>query len=1472
MAAPDPSALAVFHPLIRRWFEAEIGAPTDIQHSAWTAIARGEHCLITAPTGSGKTLSAFLWALDRLISGAWPADGLRVIYVSPLKALNNDIQRNLLRPLEALQRVFHDAETPFPEIRVLTRSGDTPQRERQAMARRPPEILVTTPESLNLLLSSPKARGILTGVRTVILDEIHAVAGTKRGTHLITAVDRLVPLAGEFQRIALSATVRPLEAVAEFVGGYTLQTANGEAEYKARPVSILRSASTKRYDAEVCFPHDTLYEPDGGPRWEALAAALKQVIARNRSTLIFAISRRMCERLTLYLNEGEDNLIAYAHHGSLSLEIRRLVEQKLKDGALSAIVATNSLELGIDVGTLDEVILVQAPLSVAGAVQRVGRAGHQVGAISRAALYPIHAHDLIELSAMALAIRTQDIEEIRTVPAPLDVLAQVLVSMTGVETWNLDELYNVVRSSTPYRHLPRASFDRVVQMLAGRYAGSRIRALQSVVSLDAVDNTVRGQAAGLQVLYRSGGTIPDRGYFNLRRQDTKARIGELDEEFVWERSLGDTFIFGTQAWSVRQITHNDVLVLPGNPNRSMPPFWKGEGIPRSDHFSNRIGEFLEEADRRLEDPAWRAELIRDVPMNDSGANALIEYLRQQRAASGSPLPHRHHVLIERCMDYRRGVEHPQLILHTLWGVPVNRPLTIALAQALTDRYGGHPEVFCDNNAIVMPLYDGMPDPFDLVTPDNVESLLRVRLEQTGFFGARFRENAARALLLPRDAFGQRMPLWMTRVRSKKLLDAIAQYPDFPILAETWRTCLQDEFALDRLKTLLQEIRNGVTRVTHAETTMPSPFSKSVMWQQTNSFMYRDDQPEAPVHSRLSDDVLAEVVHSADLRPQIDPALAESFEQKLQRIYPGYAPTTPGEMLDWVKERQFLPWPEWEVLLRAITRDAEVPAAEIVNGSAAKLLLILDQHEQILGVGAMEFGARLRAFFGDHVVFRNFETRADVDAASPESPDLTFAEWLAEWLRFYGPASEAQLAVSVPVPAEMLTQALTELVDSKAVVAGQLLRGGGAVEFCDTENFESLLRIARSAARPAHAPLPAAKLPLFLATWQGIARATGESSDAPRAAETLFGFPAPVELFESDYLAARIPDYKPAVLDEWITASGLLWVGAADRRVFLAPRGTLDLFGVYVDRAGDQRASLLPGRVGRYTFGELMDHAGVGSGELTQRLWEDVWRGNVTSDSFAPVRVGIRTRFRARTVDAPLQRGRRSAFRAWKATRSFDGNWFAVPRAPAPTDALEAAELESERARLLLDRYGIVFRELLERELAPLQWASVFRAFRRLELAGECVAGSFFDGIAGVQFASPAAVQRMHTVLPDEAVYWINATDPISPCGLRIERMGEELPARLKTTRLIYRGSKLAIVVRKSGKELDMHYDPNDPALTECLEALRIVLHRDSTHRSGVGVDAINSVASLKSEYLDALRVYFSVIGDARRITLYPKRA
>jgi len=640
----DP--LSRFHPIIAQWFHDRYKQPTDIQDQAWRLIQSNRHVLVTAPTGSGKTLAAFLWAIHQLATATEPLGHTRILYVSPLKALNNDIQRNLLQPLDELKACFRQGGEEFPNIRVLTRSGDTPFEERRHMLRRPPEVLITTPESLNLLLASPRARAILSTIRSLILDEIHAVFDSKRGTYLMTAVERLVLLAGEFQRIALSATINPLDTVAAFVGGYQLKGSHTAPEYVKRDIAIVSSRSAKAYDIRVRYPLETDPRPGSESIWDALVNAFKTKIGQNRSSLVFVNNRRLCEKIALKLNRNEPEPLAYAHHGSLSREIRQTVESRLKAGRLKAIVATNSLELGIDIGPLEEVFLVQSPPSMSAAIQRIGRAGHRVGQVSRGSLYPTHARDFLEAAVLAQHLPEQSIEPKQPVHAPLDVLAQVIVAMTGVDTWDVDELYGHLRTSYAYRDLSRKQFDLVLQMLAGKYALSRLRDLKPRVAIDGLKNTVTARKGALLAVYLSGGVIPDRGYYQLRHAKTGARIGELDEEFVWEARVGQTFNLGAQKWRIEKITAGEVLVVSGHPQALETPFWKGESFQRDWHFSEKILLFLQEADRFLSDTAWQEQVQQRCHMESSAAATLFHFLKRQKEALNSPLPHRHHVVME----------------------------------------------------------------------------------------------------------------------------------------------------------------------------------------------------------------------------------------------------------------------------------------------------------------------------------------------------------------------------------------------------------------------------------------------------------------------------------------------------------------------------------------------------------------------------------------------------------------------------------------------------------------------------------------------------------------------------------------------------------------------------------------------------------------------------------------------------------
>lgn len=1498
----DQSVLNQFHPLVARWFNERVGKPTEVQQRGWPKIAAGEHLLITAPTGSGKTLAAFLWALNQLVTGRWATGYTSVLYISPLRALNYDIQRNLLSPLGGLKQAFQSAGESFPDIHVLTRSGDTPQSDRRQMLRHPPEILITTPESLNLLLSSKGGRSILPSISTVILDEIHAVYGTKRGVYLITAVDRLVRLSGEFQRIVLSATLHPLEGVAEFAAGFRMEGDPDDPRYTPRPISIVRSESKKQYALRVDFPPESMKQEDRNSVWNLLIAELKKIIAKNRSTLIFVNSRRLCEMLTLMINQGEDEPVAYAHHGSLALEIRSEVERRLKEGTLRAIVATHSLELGIDIGALDEVVLVQSPFSISSAIQRIGRSGHQVNEASRGTLFPTHPKDILEAATLVPAILNQEIESSKSVSCPLDVLAQVIVSMVGVETWDIDRLYANLRVSHPYRSLSRRQFDLVIQMLAGRYADNRVRELKPILSIDRIDNTVAARRGALQTLYLSGGVIPDRGYFHLRHQKTLARIGDLDEEFVWEARVGDIFSFGTQNWQIREITHNDVLVLPGHPKAAAAPFWKGEENGRDFHFSERIGQFLEEADRRLDDHGFPEALQTVHRMNPRAAEKLIEFLKGQKEATGCPLPHRHHLLVESVNVGPGGA--PQTVLHTLWGGRVNRPLALALDAAWEARFGHRLELFVSNDSIVFQLPHGIPgeELLSLAESSRVESLLRSRLEGSGFFGARFRECAGRALLLPRGRFDRRMPLWLSRLRSQKLLEAVLNYEDFPILLEAWRTCMQDEFDIESLKRLLTELESGTISWTDVRTTLPSPFAQSDWWRQVSQYMYMDDSPRTEKVSKVRESLLREVVFNAGLRPSVSGNVVRQFELKRKRLSPGYSPQTARDLLDWAVERVAIPEGEWNELLEAIHRDHGLDPGDFTEIGEKLLQIHPEEAAEKLIVAREMVPQIIHSLFGS-------KRRVSLETLEGVPLSLGFLEdeggdgereeeapLLGQWLQFYGPVAVDFLQRTLGMESERLQLILEDLIDSQKAIQGQLITGGGPEEICDSENFEILLRLARKESAPSFEPLEIEWLPLFLADHQGLTESKNDIDGLYECIEKLLCYPAEAGAWESEIFPARLHPYDPSWLDTLMQEGGLLWVGGEGKKVAFCFESDIDLLhdekteragqGTEdADQSGDDSSEpalpanlsdVFPDPSGRYDYSALLRESGRSDGELARQLWDEAWQGRVTNDTFLALRQFILNRFKSSEAAVKIVRRSRHRMRRRESPTEegpplfLAGNWRLVPGPEVSGDLLETEERRKDRVRLLLDRYGILFRELVQRELPSLRWANIFRALRIMELSGEVMAGIFFHGIPGLQFISQQAFRRLQHKLPEEAIYWINATDPVSLCGIQLDSIRGTLPSRLAGNHLVYQGNRLVMISNRNGKGITFLVPPDDPHLAEYFVSLRRLLTRKFQPVRRITIETINDEEAPKSPYLPALRTSFDVAVDYKDVTLYRK--
>ena len=1419
-----------FHPLVQSWFNDHYDVPTEVQRAAWPRIASGEHLLITAPTGSGKTLTAFLWAINRFLTRDLETGSTRILYISPLKALNNDIQRNLFTPLEELKSRFEEKHLDFPDIRVQTRSGDTGSDERRRMLRHPPEILITTPESLNLLLSSAGGLSLLHNIDTVILDEIHGVVSNKRGVYLMSAVERLVPLSGEFQRIALSATVRPLKTVADFIGGFVRQ---GNI-YSPRTVGIIQTASRKVYDIKVRYPEEAASRGIDNKVWDSLIPDFVEHINRNQSTLLFVNSRALCEKITHKINLFAQQTLAYAHHGSLSRDIRTDVEKRLKEGSLAAIVATSTLEMGIDIGALDEVILIQSPDSISSSVQRIGRAGHDVGAISRCTIYPTHPQDFVEAAVLSRAVLEADIEPIRTIECPLDVLAQVIISFTGTSSWDIDELFLELRRSTPYQPMTRRQFDLVLDMLIGRYADNHIRELRPRVRIDRLENRIEARKGALLTLYLSGGVIPDRGYFQLRHEDSNARIGELDEEFVWEAQVGKVFSFGTQHWQVRKITHNDVVVGPAKPTTVSPPFWKAEPLSRNFHYADKIAVFLEHANEQLDRDGFLEELVREHKLESNVADEVNSWLKRQQEHTRSDLPHRHHLLVEKVNSAPGGASGHQMILHTLWGARVNRPLALALEAAWQQTFGEQPEVFVSNESLVIQLPHDLSamELLQLAPSDKIEQLLHHRLEGSGYFGARFRENAGRSLLLSKSRFNERKPLWMSRLQSQKLLDAVLKFEDFPILLETWRTCLRDEFDLDNLRQVLQEVETGIIEISEVNTNTPSPFAQSVAWGQINTYMYMIDQPKSSRTSNLSADLMTEVVYSPALRPGLPLPLVEEFELRQHRIKEGYAPESVDEAIEWVKERSVIPLDEWVSFVDFDV--AGIPGLTFLTSGSTQLIVAKEDEDRM----------------GNSLL---------------EDNDEKLGTLISNWMQYYGPLSEEQIKTKLGISGLQLTSLLQTLENEGTLVSGDLIEGSNELFWCDSANYEFLLRLLRNQHRLSFEPREINALIPFLYHWQTRQSNKDEIDRLFDVMTQLRGFACAPELWEAEILPARLPGYQARTLDILFQEGDLIWLGTKLKQTTFCFSEDIELI---LNQSPPASAVFPQGSAGRYDFGSLLDTTGLTADKLSEQLWDDVWQTSISNDAIGSLRKGIEQNFMVPAAADLAARGqrriRRGGFNQWRNSIPFVGNWFRIPYTTEDPDALEQDEVSRERVRLLLDRYGILFRELVARELEVFRWSSIFRSLRLMELSGEVFSGYFFKGIGGPQFISPVALrilQRMHT---DDLVFWLNAVDPVAPCGMGIEGLGK-LPRRVSSNYLVYHDTRLVLLVERQGKSLDFRVPPDDPDLSRYLEVLRHLVYRSFAPRRKLDIHTINGEPAVNSPYLDALDDAFDLVRDYKSV-------
>jgi ATP-dependent helicase Lhr and Lhr-like helicase len=1171
------TALDRFSAPTRAWFEASFASPTPAQEGAWDAIAAGKHALVVAPTGSGKTLSAFLHAIDRLLSTERPDDRsrrTRVLYISPLKALGVDVERNLRAPLTGIRHTAERLEATVPDVTVGLRSGDTSPADRRKLGTTPPDILITTPESLFLMLTS-QARETLRGVDTVIVDEVHAVAGTKRGAHLGISLERLDHLLDEpAQRIGLSATVRPLEEVARFLGG-------------SQPVEVVSPPSTKEWDLRVVVPVEDMTMPEeydeesGDPGratsiWPHVEEHVVDLVEQHRSTIVFANSRRLAERLTARLNEiaaervqpreggtsedpalvtgaghpprpagtpaaimaqsgqtsGAGSIIARAHHGSVSKEQRAIIEDDLKRGRLPCVVATSSLELGIDMGSVDLVIQIESPPSVASALQRVGRAGHQVGEVSRGVLFPKHRGDLAQTAVSVDRMRSGAIERM-TIPAnPLDVLAQQVVATLAMEEWDVDALFSLVTRAASYTQLPRSAYDATLDLLSGRYPSDEFAELRPRIVWDRVTGTLTGRPGAQRLAVTSGGTIPDRGLFGVFLVGEKAsRVGELDEEMVYESRVGDVFALGATSWRIEDITHDRVLVTPapGVPGRL--PFWKGDSLGRPAELGAAVGAFTRELASQA--PRTAIAQVRERGLDEYAATNLVTYLGEQREAT-QVVPSDTQVVVER---FRDELGDWRLVVHSPYGTPVHAPWALAINARLRERFDVDGQAVASDDGIVIriPDTDAEPPTGEVIVfePEEIDQIVTQEVGGSALFASRFRECAARALLLPRRDPGRRSPLWQQRQRSAQLLEVASQYPAFPIVLEAVRECLQDVYDLPALVALLGRVQRREVTVVDVATTQPSPFARSLLFGYVAQFVYEGDSPIAERRAAalsLDQGLLAELLGRAELRELLDPEVLTEVEAELQWLAPDRRARNAEAVADLL--RLVGPLSVEEIRARSVDgADVEGWLASLDRRVAPVRMAGDDRWSAIEDIGRLRDGLGVPVPVGTPDAFLQL----------PEDP---LGDLVSRYARSHGPFTTAEVATRLGLGEAVARQTLHRLAHRGRVLDGEFRPSGAGTEWCDAEVLRKLRRRSLARLRQEIEPVSHDAVARFLPAWQRVGGSLRGLDGVVAAVDQLAGCPVPASALEPLVLAARVRDYEPSMLDE-LTASGeVIWTGHA----------------------------------------------------------------------------------------------------------------------------------------------------------------------------------------------------------------------------------------------------------------------------------------------------------------------------------------
>jgi ATP-dependent Lhr-like helicase len=1459
-------SLTRFSPAVGDWFEASFDEPTAAQTKGWKAIARGDHTLVLAPTGSGKTLAAFLWAIDRLATEAPPSDPkarTRVVYVSPLRALAVDVEKNLRAPLAGIRHADERAGgggLPHEPV-VGVRTGDTPARERRQLIAHPPDILITTPESLYLMLTS-SARETLRGVTTVIVDEIHSLAGTKRGAHLALSLERLEALAdAPPQRIGLSATQRPLETIARFLGGH------GD-DGTPRRVEIVDAGHRKPMELEVVVPVEdmsTLGEPLDAPTngpaaagpartsiWPAIHPRLLELIRAHRSTIVFANGRRLAERLAAQLNElaGED--LVRTHHGSIAREQRLEVEDALKSGRLPAIVATSSLELGIDMGAVDLVVQVESPGSVSSGLQRIGRAGHQVGEPSRGKIFPKFRGDLLEAAVVAERMVNGEIEETRIPRDPLDVLAQQIVAMCAVEEWRVDDMFATVRGAANFSELSHEIFLAVLDLLAGRYPSDGFAELRPRLVWDRRADVVRAREGAGRLAITSGGTIPDRGLFGVFLPDG-TRVGELDEEMVYESRRGEVFLLGASSWRIEDITKDRVIVSPAPGEPGKMPFWHGDKPGRPIELGRAIGAFTRELSGKRRDAVLN-RLRGEIGLDAWAADNLAAYLEEQVQATGL-VPDDRTIVVER---FRDEIGDWRICILSPFGNRVHAPWGLAIEARLEERFGPGAQVLWGDDGIVIRLpeaVDRVPVEDLTFEPEQVEAAVVEALPGTTMFASFFREASARALLLPRQRPGKRTPLWQQRQRSADLLAEASKHPTFPMLLEATRECLRDVFDVPALREMMSDLRARRTKLVTVDTERPSPFAQSLLFRWIAVYMYEGDAPLAERRAAalaLDRDLLRELLGSEELRDLLDAAAIDEVVLELQRLSEGGRARGVDGVHDLL--RDLGPLTVDEVAART-NGDAKEWVQALVEGGRAI-------HVRIAGddrVAAVEDAARLRDALG-------VSLPRGLPGVFTEPVERPLHDLVARYARTHGPFVVDDFAERFGVGPDRVAAALADLEEAGTVTHGGFTPGGVHVEWCDVQVLRRLRQRSLAALRRDVEPVDAGVLARFLPAWHGAERPSTAADALIDAIGHLQGAAIPASILESDVLPARVSGYRPADLDALMASGDLVWVGsgalgADDGRVVLCFREQVPAL-LEGRIAGDERPD---GEIhdairqhlaerGASFWPELVHAAGTADERvLVQALWDLFWAGEVTNDTLAPLRAFVRGAS-ARVRATPRGRRPRPGALRRAGPPAGAGRWSLTTSLLEPV--VPATEAAYARALQLLDRHGVLTREAALAEGTPGGYAGIYPVLRAMEESGSVRRGYFVAGLGAAQFALPGAVDRLRAAREHDAdsaepgSIVLAAADPAQPYGAALpwpERPGR--PARAAGAYVVLADGALAAYLERGARSL-LTFGVDAAAWADALASLV----KDGRLRriELVRIDGEPSVASPAAERLRAV--------------------